>query len=308
MKILYYNNCWFTNIGEAFIDIGAMALLQKIFPKAQLINISDMNLRYFDLVSRREGITNPYNNVLSKFHMFEYFSGEYFVLSGMFASNEFLDDDSSRRISEYSKQGKKIIFLGLGACSYSEKELERFKKYIEEIQPILIVSRDDITYENLKDIAPTIKGIDCAFWIKDVYDPRNATVRDYNIVAYNRSPEPEIFKSFDNIIRVYHMNWGISSKYFRDNMFMSDTPYDYLTLYANASRVYTDLVHATIASLQYGKHVKFERVDNRGYVIDAVCGKMDRGGFLYIGERELEERKKIIEEEIRDAVINISNF
>lgn len=26
MKILYYNNCWFTNVGEDFVDIGEMGL------------------------------------------------------------------------------------------------------------------------------------------------------------------------------------------------------------------------------------------------------------------------------------------
>lgn len=302
MKILYYNNCWFTNVGEAFIDIGAMALLQKIFPNCQLINVSDMNLRYFDLVCKREKIDNPYNKRLCKFHMFEYFDGDYFVLSGMFVSDEFLNDDSSKRIYEYAKQGKKIIFLGLGACTYSEGEIERFKEYIKKIQPSLIVSRDDIIYEKFKDIVPIVKGIDCAFWIKDVYDPRNAAKRNYNVVTYNRSSEPECLKNIDNIIRAYHMNWWICSKYFKDNMFISDTPYDYLTLYANANKVYTDLVHATIVSLEYGKHVRFERVDYRGYVVDAVGGKMDQDGFLYITEDELDNRKKKIEEAIKTLI------
>ena len=42
MSILYFNNCWFTNIGEAFIDIGAIELLKQLFPGQQIINFSHM--------------------------------------------------------------------------------------------------------------------------------------------------------------------------------------------------------------------------------------------------------------------------
>ena len=31
MKIVYFNNCWFTNVGEAFIDLGGMELTKRIF-------------------------------------------------------------------------------------------------------------------------------------------------------------------------------------------------------------------------------------------------------------------------------------
>lgn len=31
MKIIYDNNCWFTNVGEAFIDIGALQLIKTSF-------------------------------------------------------------------------------------------------------------------------------------------------------------------------------------------------------------------------------------------------------------------------------------
>ncbi len=36
-----------------------------------------------------------------------------------------------------------------------------------------------------------------------------------------------------------------------------DTPYDYLTVYANARMVYTDLVHTTIVYLMYETQVKY---------------------------------------------------
>lgn len=43
MRILYYINCWFTNVGESFVDIGCMQLIHKILGNAQLVNVSNMN-------------------------------------------------------------------------------------------------------------------------------------------------------------------------------------------------------------------------------------------------------------------------
>ena len=46
MKILYLNNCWFTNVGEAFIDVGGMELARKIFPDSSIACFSAMSNYY----------------------------------------------------------------------------------------------------------------------------------------------------------------------------------------------------------------------------------------------------------------------
>lgn len=165
------------------------------------------------------------------------------------------------------------------------------------------MSRDDVVYENFRDCCPVVKGIDCAFWVKDAYDPRNATKELYDVVTYNRSPEPEQLRQLSRVIRAHHMNWKFTSKDFKEHLFISDTPYDYLTLYANADRVYTDLVHATIISLQYGKHVKFGRVDSRAYAIDALEKlEFDENQFMYVREQNLENQKLRIMQEIQNIL------
>lgn len=164
------------------------------------------------------------------------------------------------------------------------------------------MTRDDVTYKNLSDIGSVIKGIDSAFWVKDVYNPRCATIsteNKYDVISYNRSKEPIELSEKDNAVRPFHMLWQFSSDKFMENIFISDTPYDYLTLYANANRVYTDLVHGTIAGLQYGKYIRFDRVDNRGFAIDALDNlKEDNDGMLYILEEDLEKQKRSVEEKL----------
>lgn len=303
MRILYYNNSWFTNIGEAFIDIGAMQLLHKIFPECQLINVSNQNRGYTEMVCKREKIDNPYEQDTETFRMFEYYDGDYFVMSGMFIADEFLQTPWSEEIIKLAERGVKVIFLGMGQALYSEEETENFKRYLDKIRPVLFVSRDDVTYDNFKDCCPALKGLDCAFWVKDIYDPRGASYKPYNVVTYNRSPEPENLKQLDNVIRAFHMGWYLKPKHLKDNLLISDIPYDYLTLYANADRVYTDLVHATISALQYERYVKFERVDKRGYAIDALENTLvNEEGFLYINETDLENQKRSIVDRIKNML------
>ena len=89
----------------------------------------------------------------------------------------------------------------------------------------------------------------------------------------------------------------------RDNQLVSDTPYDYLTIYANADRVYTDLVHASCVALQYGKLVKFSPVDKREAVINALKKLQQvENGFLYLDETDLEEQKEGLVTRISDLL------
>jgi len=307
MSILYFNNCWFTNVGEAFIDIGGMALLKKIFIDEEIVNISSMNTWYIDAIQKKE---NSFFSVMEYLNMGEYFLGDYVIYSGMFASEDFIGRDSYNMLISFVDRGVKPIFLGLGQSNYSLKETKKFIELIDRVKPALIVSRDDTTYNNFKDYAPSIRGIDCAFWVKDVYNPRCKLNKKYDVVTYNRSPEPEKYSTQrkNDVIRAYHFQYNFRIKNVKQNLLISDTPYDYLTLYANADCVYTDLVHATIASLQYERHVKFERVDNRGLAIDAVENlQIDEDGLLFVNAQSLEIQKKRIVTEIKNFISNIGN-
>lgn len=302
MNVLYFNNCWFTNVGEAFIDIGGMSLLKKIFKKEGIVNISAMNSWYINAIqiNSKSTLSN-----IKQLNMSEYFLGDYVVFPGMYASEEFIGGASYDMLMSLVDRGVKPIFLGLGQEKYSFNETKEFIKLIETIKPALIVSRDDATYNNFKDYAPSVRGIDCAFWIKDIYNPQCKLNKRYDVVTYNRSPEPEEYSSQrkKDIIRAFHFQYNFKPEHIKPNLLVSDTPYDYLTLYANADHVYTDLVHATIATLQYERHVKFDRVDKRGLAINAIENlKKDEEGLLFVKNKDLEKQKKRIVAEIKQIL------
>lgn len=236
--------------------------------------------------------------------MSKYFSADYLIFPGMFATYDFVDCETYNMAKKMCEQGTKIIFLGLGQAKYTDEETEYVLEKFKDLNIELIVSRDAVTYNNFKDYFPTINGIDCAFWVKNTYDPRTKVRNMYDVVTYNRGKKRQIPKTNKDIVTAYHMQYFLKPEYVKDNMLISDTPYDYLTLYANADNVYTDLVHATIISLSYGRHVLFDRTDNRSYAIDALSNiiEYDNNGFMHISESVLEKKKTEIQEEIENKL------
>ena len=83
---------------------------------------------------------------------------------------------------------------------------------------------------------------------------------------------------------------------------VSDTPYDYLTLYANARMVYTDLVHATIVSLMYGTPVRYYYVDERSQAFYSLKGLKETNHILTIDQEVLAARRKEIEKQMREVL------
>lgn len=305
MSILYFNNCWFTNVGEAFIDIGAMQIIKNIWPNERIVNISNMSSYYINQTKNHKFDNTDLVSDYECIKMWDLVGGDanLLILSGMFACDEFINslDGDQDFISALIKRGVPIVFLGLGQNHYTTEETEHFKQFLDKIKPKLIVSRDRTVYSNFRDYFETINGIDCAYWCKDDYNPSYCLPNQkYDVVTYNRSKEPDKIPTENIIVRANHMQYTFRKKHIKDNILISDSPYDYMTLYACCEKVYTDLVHATIISLQYGKHVHFDRVDNRSLAVYALDGlKKDENNMLYIAEDDLEFQKNHVIEKVR---------
>ena len=173
MKIIYLNNCWFTNVGEAFIDIGGLYLTKSIFSESKVACISAMTNYYVDLANQKAGYHKIFKkNVKSEMYdlsdMSKHLMADYVIMPGMLATEEFLSAKSKFMVDKLHANGCKVVFLGLGGLKYDDKEREVFSRYLDEIQPEFVMTRDDVTYDNYKDVAPCVKGIDCAFWTIDL--------------------------------------------------------------------------------------------------------------------------------------------
>lgn len=299
MKVLYYNNSWFTNVGEAFIDIGAMELIGKIFDNVQIATYSNMS-NYYVMNAKME-LERKISDI---YDMSNDYDADYLVLSGMFATKELENSVSAQRIKKIVKNGAKLLLIGIGGYEYTEEEFLSFKRFIEATDPILMTTRDKITFDAYKNDVLCISAIDSALWVKDVYNPKGFSKKDFNVSAFNRTKEPEECMNMKGrVVRPYHFQYGYSDKAFRKDILISDSPYDYLTVYANAKLVYTDLVHATLASLMYGTPVKYFYCDKRSYAFEAIEGIIkNKDSFLSVAEIDLENQKTKIVESIRNAL------
>ena len=309
MKILYFNNCWFTNVGEAFIDIGGMELSRQIFGKnVQMACISAMTDYYIKNAPEKEHrlrwtLHEHRDYDFLPFRISEYLNADYVIVPGMVGTLEFLNAPSRKMIDKLVNKGCKAIFFGLGCLKYDQNEISALREYFQRIKPALITTRDNETYEAFKDIAPCVKAIDCAFWTIDSFDPRGFVEKNYEVITFNNTNEPtELKKIKCNVVRPFHMQYEYRRENGHDYMMISDTPYDYLTLYANAERVYTDLVHATVVSIMYGTPVKSWKVDKRAQVFNALEGIECKDSWYSVPELTLQEQKRKIIKEIHSII------
>ncbi len=241
MRILHYTGCWPTNIGNAFIDLGAKALYKKAFPDCEVLFTSS----YAQYVSE-------YVEHKSYFSLLHQLDIDYFSIAGCCLGSDTLKN-SLHLFEELRKINPKIKFVivGAGMWNYSV-DTSISREIIAKINPIIFTSRDDLSFEVGKAIRKVYSGIDCGFYVSDYFLPpilRNKHVCVVDAPNFMLEAEPT------EVIYSYH---NISHKYVEKRQnFTSDLPEDYLTLYANARHVYSNRIHAAVVSFAYQIPVTF---------------------------------------------------
>ena len=86
-----------TNLGEAFIDIGAMELLKQALPESDIIFVTPMSHYYKNAMRlrSRKVFTSKERCFRDAAHLGLYIKSDLFVMSGMFATEEFLRTGSA---------------------------------------------------------------------------------------------------------------------------------------------------------------------------------------------------------------------
>ena len=275
---------WWNNIGNAFIDLGTnyvlnfigknkkwtiyqvsssllnLVLVQNMFSRKLSKKIPLRVRRKIPVRLRRAKIfragTGRETLPLAKDHLtiLKYIDAKYYVFSGMLLDRYILNIIREEIITA-SKRGK-IVLLGVGGEDYESDE--RFvREFLRKIKPYVMVTRDKIAYDLFGKIAEyAYNGIDMAFYVSKLYNPPKINEK-YITFCFDKLPEPSINTQL-KIIRLHHslrpdLDRTVLKKYSsEENIFISDNPFDYLTLYSNAIETHSDRVHACVASLAYG--------------------------------------------------------
>ena len=176
LKIGLYIGAWPQNIGNAFFDLGARAILAKAFPEAHffptggavhwmftasaLSNAGRVGRRLGELAGR--DFTSP-----NSFEIGEAAEVDLLVFAGMSMCEEFVRNNG-KTFYKAAERGIPVLGLGAGGSLYTKKEAEIFSQFLIALSRYAIITRDDDTFGMFESRLDNIwSGIDAAFFLPD---------------------------------------------------------------------------------------------------------------------------------------------
>lgn len=276
IKIGCYIGSWPQNIGNAFFDFGARAILNEAFPDAQFFNIGGAVHWMFNTSALRHkesslgnfgyralkkiNILSPFGNNNNSFEIGEVAEVDVLVFAGMSMCREFVENNG-RTFLAAAERGVAVLGLGAGGSFYNNDEVRSFSEFFNKLPRASIITRDDDTFDMFSnDIKHIVKGIDCAFCLPEYFMPPRLSLPAYDVETFDEKfIDPPVINHYGRmVIHAHHDLWGpLPLKYIsKPNTMISDIPEDYLSLYSQVNTTHSDRVHACIASLAYGNRAR----------------------------------------------------
>ena len=276
LKIGCYIGSWPQNIGNAFFDLGARAILNAAFPGAQFYNMGGAvhwmfnasALHHKESMFGRRGcnmlkkldIISTYGNNSNSFEIGEVAEVDVLVFAGMSMCREFVENNG-RTFLAAAKRGVAVLGLGAGGSCYNDDEVRSVSEFFNSLPRAGVITRDDDTFDMFSgNIKHVVKGIDCAFCLPEYFTPPRLALPAYDVENFDERfiTPPTIDHGGRMVIYTHHDLWGpLPRKYIsKSNTMISDVPEDYLSLYSQVNTTYSDRVHACVASLAYGNKAR----------------------------------------------------
>jgi hypothetical protein len=283
--VVFYGSCWPTNIGNAFVNLGALAALRAaVGDHAEIVHVGGMS----SYLARRAQRSQH------DFHPGDWVEADYVVMAGMTQSAEHVES-SAANLRRFVDRGARIVIAGGGAERYDDSEVERVHELLRDLPIHAFASRDTYSFERYADLAEhAYDGIDSAFFVGEAVHPVRFVDRPYVALCFDSMAEPELRAAAEavslrgtdprprpslrtrlrrrlrggprvdyrpapidagglHVVRARHATLPEPIGAFEQpSTLVSDLPGDYLALYANATVTYTDRIHACIAALALG--------------------------------------------------------
>jgi hypothetical protein len=269
LKIGMYAGSWPQNIGNAFFDFGAEAIVRQAFPNAEIFRtggavhwmFNNSHRARFGLATRAYRKFRPNAQPINgnSLEIGELSELDILIFPGMSMCEEFAINNGPTFI-EANKRGVAVLGLGAGSSLYTDRDVEKFSEFFSKLNHAAIITRDDDTFNLFRESISNIEtGIDCAFFLPDYYSPPSMIENNYEVVTFDgKNPPKSLASPKPSRIFAHHDLWGPLPKRYTSTprTLVSDVPEDYLTLYANCEVTYSDRVHACIASLAYGNRAQ----------------------------------------------------
>lgn len=307
LTVLQHGGGWVTNIGNAFIDYGSMYSIEQAIDANVHVTSSYGRWTAQQMTRRpKDFLTGDLGTDENQLNVPKHADIDYVVQSGTCLSDHWFSVYGDGLFGA-KEGGAEIVLYGVGMTdsTYTDEEIQQTREWVKELDPYVLVSRDEQTYEAFHDLAThSYNGIDNGFFVNDAYDPLPYS-GDYTAVNFDKRPEPN-HESLDipdgeDIFRSHHSFWldfnltefrkMYKEYYSRPNTLISDVPDDYLDLYASANQTYSDRVHACVATLSYGNKAHLSHSTPRSLLFERVGMGDVTEGLISPKKQALEEEK-----------------
>lgn len=301
------------NIGDEFITIGTEYVIKNVFGSGEKIlkiyspygsSVFQSPLPFDTLrsiahviipTSLREKLSYKVtrDSIPEAMNICKYLTLEDYdaiIVSGCFLTSYYVHKDL--RFLLDIKDKIDILFIGVGGGSYSYDEIYAVESFLRKLKPKILVTRDSRAFQLYKDLAEhSYSGLDLAFYVSDAFEPPKLKV-NYVIFNFDHHREPKInLPANAVIVRTHNSIKSIKKHWLKEkNFFISDNPYDYLTIIANAKEVHTDRVHTAVVATSYGVKWKFYDKTVRELILERVKN------------RDLRREKKEMIEFIKESI------
>lgn len=324
MNIGLFTSVYFNNIGNGFIDLGAEATLKNAIPSnAQIIKVSQcanfaasmgtgiiikelpfVHWIWTNLMQRfAKKVHDRTYNIISQetvFSVADFVKFDYFILPGCILTVPFFTI-YGKLLEKKSKEGTKLIFLGASGNFYTEYEIHFVSEYLKKLSPYAIMTRDSIAYKHYAQFGQhSYNGIDNAFFVNLWNIPKVKTeMKNYVILNFDepkhKNIRKELTKKFKNIVYTNHKPFPYLtvSKLVKKGIMVSDSPLDYLLLYANVSEVHSDRVHACIPTLAFGNKAQLYSDSPRIALFENVGIKNIKERPVKIQDLDIKQQEQI---------------
>ncbi|MFM8314132.1 MAG: polysaccharide pyruvyl transferase family protein [Deltaproteobacteria bacterium] len=318
INIGLYIGSWPQNIGNAFFDLGAKALLQAAIPEATFYPMggavhwmfnASLKSHQWKAGSRLGKFLGDKKNPISSnsLEIGQFAEVDLIVFAGMSMCREFVENNGKTFV-EASKRGVAVLGLGAGGALYDSDESKVFSDFLNSLNKYSIITRDDDTFDLFNGKTKNIwSGIDCAFFLPDYFTPPKLALKDYDVENFDSiEKHPSIDHAGRKIIYTHHDLWGPLPKRYlaKPDTLVSDVPEDYLTLYSQVTETYADRVHACVATLAYGNKARLYSSTPRKAlfskvgvpeITEKIC-KLDMGKLKDLKAKQIIQTRKFVEE------------
>lgn len=305
--IIYFKQIWDTNIGNEFIDIGALISLNEAMNGKEHILIETGTLnseidsikkiqrfgpivrpfwRAFGKYLGRDFLDKRHNMIKSndRFNLSETIKADYAIFSGCILTVMYFST-KERLFEKLKENGVKIIFYGVGGNTYSDFEVNYIREKLKSIKPYAILTRDSVSFKHYSDLAEyAFDGLEPAFYLNKLSYLKDIKldITPYVVLAFDKPENRDIKKNLEekfgtdyNVINLSHIPFP-NKAYFIDTppprtRFISNSSYDYILLYSQAKEVHSDRVHACVPTLAFGNPCRLYNKTLRANLFEKVC-------------------------------------